>query len=318
MSQVPPASPWPNEPAPGVPVPPPPGAPPPPPGPGATPPAAPGWQPPDQGAGAKGGSKTPLVIGLVVTLAVVAGGAFLLMSGDDDNDDEPEPELSSSDDEPGAEPDESEAETEADTTETTEAGVDNSEDILAAANAAYTAFADADCPTLDQLLMPGAEPPADCEMLSNSLGVELEFTDVELVSQTEDEATVDHTLNLTDPSGTEALPGTTQLVNQDGDWLISDFNGGGGSEGGSEDSQTEAPPLGEPTPPPTGGSIPFHDELAQNCHDGNMVDCDWLYDNVGPIYLPDSQPHQDYAGVCGGRIAEPANGMCAAWYGSAL
>lgn len=308
MSQQPPDNTWPNQPAPGVPTPP---------GPGATPPAAPpGWQPPDQGAGAEGGSKTPLVIGLVVALVVLVGGAFLLTNGGDDNDDQSETELSSSEDE-----DETGGETEVDTaetTETTEAGVDNSADILAAANEAYTAFAEADCATLDRLLMPGAEPPADCEMLGASLGIELEFTDVELVSQTEDEAAVDHTLNLTDQSGTEALSGTTQLVNQDGEWLIADFNGTGSSEGGSEDSPTEAPPLGDPTAPPTGGWIPFHDELAQNCHDGNMVDCDWLYDNVGPIHLPDSQPHQDYAGTCGGRIGEPANGMCVDWYGSTL
>jgi hypothetical protein len=253
----------------------------------------------------------------VGALVVVAGGAFFLTSGGDDDSagQEPGTELPPVGDETG---DDDAAGS------TTEVAVDNSVDILAAANAAYTAFAGADCVTLERLLTPEAVLPTDCELLEGALGIEMEFTDVELISQTAGEALVDHTLLFTDPSGTESLQGTTRLVNQGGAWLVADFNGSGSSQGGSGSgddsggSASAAPPLGEPTTPPTGGWNAFHDELAQSCHDGNMVDCDWLHDNIGAIALPDSQPHMDYAGTCGGRITEPANGNCVTWYGTTL
>jgi hypothetical protein len=256
----------------------------------------------------------------VVALVVVAGGAFLLTSGDDDTEQQTGTELPSGGDASAGD----EAGGDEAAVGTTEAADDNSADILAAANGAYTAFADADCDTLDVLLTPEAVLPTDCELLEGALGIEMEFTDVELVSQTADEAFVDHTLVFTDPSGTESLQGTTRLVHQDGAWLVADFNGSGSSQagGGSGDDSGEpasaAPPLGDPTTPPTGGWNSFHDELAQSCHDGNMVDCDWLYDNIGAIALPASQPHMDYAGTCGGRITEPANGSCVTWYGTTL
>lgn len=91
-----------------------------------------------------------------------------------------------------------------------------------------------------------------------------------------------------------------------------------GADGESGGSVAEPPALGDATSPPTGGWIAFHDELAQSCRDGNMFDCDYLYGSVGGVALPDSQPHKDYAGTCGGRIAIPANGECEAWYGSTL
>lgn len=86
----------------------------------------------------------------------------------------------------------------------------------------------------------------------------------------------------------------------------------------AEDQMAEGPPLGEPTAPPTGGWSSFDDELAANCHGGNMADCDYLYENIQGIQLPDSQPHKDYGATCGGRITQPANGNCVSWYGAEL
>lgn len=241
-------------------------------------------------------------------VALVAGGAFFLTSGDDDSSDEPGSEEAST----GGAEGEGEETPESTTTTTT---VDNSEDILAAANAAYTAFAEADCETLEALLLPEASPPASCQMVANSMGLTIEFTDVELASQTEDQAFVDHTLILDEETAPapESLQGTTELVLQDGQWLIANFTGNDSPDG----PPANAPELGEPTAPPTGGESSFHDELAQNCHDGNMFDCDYLAD-MGDLWLPEDQAHKDYGSTCGGRLAEPTNGMCDDWYGSEI
>ena len=120
------------------------------------------------------------------------------------------------------------------------------------------------------------------------------------------------------------------VVLEDDGWIVANFYNADPEEPGCVDQLLEddetgaagstAPQPGDPTPPPTGAWLPFHDELAQNCHDGNMVDCDYIYDGT-TVRTSDgsgeSEEHTTYAGTCGGRLSaeDAANGSCFEWYG---
>jgi hypothetical protein len=111
-----------------------------------------------------------------------------------------------------------------------------------------------------------------------------------------------------DDSGVGDLPEPGEPLD-DGNVETGPSSGPGGSSGGGA-----AP--GPPGPIPSGsvddcGSLnPDCEQYLQPCHDGDMVACDDLYWSTGI-----DNPYETYGFTCGGRSQERMSGQCEAIFG---